>query len=603
MNAMTLLHLTFVGPGKQSAVVEFGRKLTVIYGASDTGKSYIVEAIDYMLGASKLKDIPEASGYSHVLLGMRLPSNQTVTLCRSLSGKQVDLYEGDVRSLDVERPTKTLPVKHSAKSENLSRYLLSCVGADQRNLLKNQRGETLSLSFRYFAALSVVNETRMASQTSPVLTSGQKTSATAERSAFRYMLTGDDDSGRVSRTSDLEKRVSKGKLDLLDQVIADSGDSLTSSESESELRARLERLDAAQASISVVASDLVDRRSIRLQRIRLLEEDAAENRGRAGEVQVLVSRFDLLHDQYESDLARLEMVSEAGNLLGYFRTGTCAFCGAAPEYQDASHRINENTRLQYSVSVEKRKTGELKHDLLLTIGDLRGELSILEEEHASLQEELSSVRREVAEIDELLEPVNTDMDEVQASRAQIHSDLAVYAQIRRLKELRHGLSNISELESRVRPDEIPTADIVEFESAIQGVLRSWNVPGASRINYNQNTAEITVDGRPRSSRGKGMRSVIHAAFSTALAQYSAVRGLPHPGFVVLDSPILTYREPHENDIEIPANVVENFYDRLLSDNPCQVIVVENGNPPANLGDATVYAFSADGSDRTGFFPV
>ncbi|MFI2633006.1 hypothetical protein ACH5A2_21860 [Streptomyces collinus] len=52
------------------------------------------------------------------------------------------------------------------------------------------------------------------------------------------------------------------------------------------------------------------------------------------------------------------------------------------------------------------------------------------------------------------------------------------------------------------------------------------------------------------------------------------------------------------------NVVEHFYQGLLSDVPGQVVVVENGDPPRDLvGYATVYVFSTEGSERAGFFPA
>ncbi|WP_333740872.1 hypothetical protein [Streptomyces sp. IBSBF 2806] len=139
---------------------------------------------------------------------------------------------------------------------------------------------------------------------------------------------------------------------------------------------------------------------------------------------------------------------------------------------------------------------------------------------------------------------------------------------------------------------------------VQQIPQSWNVPGDNGVTYNQSTAETTVDGRPRGSRGKGMRSVIHAAFSTAVAGYTAARDLSHPGFGVLDSPVLTYREPHEQDVQLTHNVVEHFCRGLLSDVPGQVIVVENGDPPRDLGEyATVYAFSTPASERAGVFPA
>jgi hypothetical protein len=138
---------------------------------------------------------------------------------------------------------------------------------------------------------------------------------------------------------------------------------------------------------------------------------------------------------------------------------------------------------------------------------------------------------------------------------------------------------------------------------VQQIPQSWKVPSANDVTYDQSTAEITVNGRPRGSRDKGMRSVIHAAFSTALAGYTAARDLPHSGFVVLDSPVLTCREPHEQDVQLTHKVVEHFYRGLLNDVPGQVVVVENGDPPRDLDEcATMYAFSTPGSERAGFFP-
>ena len=68
---LTLRHLCFTGPQKESASLAFGHGLNVIYGASETGKSFIVEALDFMLGSSSdLRDIPERVGYDRVFLGV-----------------------------------------------------------------------------------------------------------------------------------------------------------------------------------------------------------------------------------------------------------------------------------------------------------------------------------------------------------------------------------------------------------------------------------------------------------------------------------------------------------------------------------------------------
>lgn len=71
VRGLQLRHLTFLSPIKEPATVSFSSGLNVIYGASNTGKSFIVESIDFMLGGKgPLSDIPERVGYDRVLLGV-----------------------------------------------------------------------------------------------------------------------------------------------------------------------------------------------------------------------------------------------------------------------------------------------------------------------------------------------------------------------------------------------------------------------------------------------------------------------------------------------------------------------------------------------------
>src|SRR5438067_1113927 len=90
-----LRHLVFHGPGKNPAVVEFGARLNVIYGASETGKSFIVEAIDFMLGGGQeLRDINQRIGYDRILLGLETVDGDPFTLQRSTEGGNFLLYSG-----------------------------------------------------------------------------------------------------------------------------------------------------------------------------------------------------------------------------------------------------------------------------------------------------------------------------------------------------------------------------------------------------------------------------------------------------------------------------------------------------------------------------
>jgi len=53
-----LTHIAFHGPERPVASLSFGPGLNVIYGASEVGKSFVVEAVDFMLGGrGPLRDI------------------------------------------------------------------------------------------------------------------------------------------------------------------------------------------------------------------------------------------------------------------------------------------------------------------------------------------------------------------------------------------------------------------------------------------------------------------------------------------------------------------------------------------------------------------
>ncbi|WP_151898384.1 hypothetical protein [Streptomyces sp. C8S0] len=419
----------------------------------------------------------------------------------------------------------------------------------------------------------------MADPRSPVLASGQNTTAPAEKSVFKLLLTGEDEPERPAGASDVEKKVGRGRIDLLDQLITETQSSLAIQVNELDLHAQLGRLEEALAGATAANGELVTQRFDLVGRGRALSSQTSANRERAGELRTLLGRFGLLRQQYESDLDRLRMVAEAGSLLGYFfREGPCVFCGAASEHQQPDHQLAEAEHLQVAVAAETRKTTDLHADLITTMEDLEEQFTQLEDEHAALTTASGALAAELSRLDERLAPLQEDTKALLATRSKIQNDLALHAQIQRLENMKATLLSATTAPAPATLDGIPATELANFENTVREILTAWKVPGDNRVTYDQKTAEISVGDRPRSSRGRGMRSIIHAAFTVALARYTASRSLPHPGFVVLDSPLLTYREPDEDDIKIPYDVVAHFYRTLQNDPSAQVIIVENVDP-------------------------
>lgn len=362
MSRLRLLHITLWGPNVPLSTVEFGPGLTLVRGPSDTGKSFMVEAIDFMLGGNSLKEIPERNGYSTVLLGIELATGETVTLTRSVAGGAFSLYRSDIRSGPLPVPDENLAAKHNSKNEsNLSMFLLKQLDLEGSLIRKNAQGATVSLSFRDLAHLCIIDETKMQSEVPPAIT-GQYTTKTKEISTFKLLLEAEDDSSIVAAQGVREgTRTTGAKIEVIDQLLSDIEAKLVDTPDEVELRDQLARLNGAIADHTSTVEGLLSERSGLAEQIRALQETVQEARTELSEVGALQSRFGLLSKQYDSDLERLATIREAGVLLGFFTPGTCQFCGAelADQHFNHAHGV-DGTAFEESVDAEIAKTRALR---------------------------------------------------------------------------------------------------------------------------------------------------------------------------------------------------------------------------------------------------
>ena len=126
-------------------------------------------------------------------------------------------------------------------------------------------------------------------------------------------------------------------------------------------------------------------------------------------------------------------------------------------------------------------------------------------------------------------------------------------------------------------------------------------PGKRHVSFDEATYDLRIDGKHRRDNGKGVRAITHAAFKVALLMFCRERGLPHPGLLVLDTPLLTYRDPLHSgagplsDDEQASEYVVEFSLQHLSSiaDLGQFLVVENVDLPANIANlAYVETFMA-----------
>ena len=613
--AVLIRHLCFTGPGKKDALVSFGGGLNVIYGASETGKSFIVEALDFMLGSSAaLRDIPERVGYDRIFLGLEDEDGRLATLERSSSGGQFRLYEGlHTRPPDGVEPA-VLAAKHNpTKPDNLSTYLLDKIGLAGKRVRRNAAGETNSLSFRNLAHLCLIDEGDIQKRESPIET-GQFTSRTVEMSVFKLLLTGVDDSAIQPVERDQRETLSRAaKAEVIDELIAEHRARLTELVGEEddarELNEQLEKLDETLERERSFLRDTESRyRELADQRSRIRRQiEQAESRRE--EIDELVARFELLDQHYRSDLARLDGIGEVGSLFGALGPQVCPLCGAEPSVQRHDLDCDANVDLVVRASTaEADKISVLRKELEDTVSQLRGEAVRFDTHTPRLSSNLNAIEGQIEELQPGVQDRRAAYSDVFEKRSAVQSAIGLVTSIAELEARKIAMENSppKREEMNAANTELSASTLDKFSAQLEQILQTWNFPDAARVYFDKETRDFVISGKPRGSRGKGMRAITHAAFTTALLEFTRSNDLPHPGFAVLDTPLLAYREPEgEEDDLSGTDVQDRFYEYLSAMEDRQIIVLENNDPPdvVKRRAQTMFFSKNPHQGRYGFFPI
>lgn len=604
-----LRHLALTGPGKEPAQITLTRGLNVIAGPSDTGKSIIAQCLDYALGSGDPpKEIPEAEGYSSVILEIEANNDQRIyRLERSLRG-------GDILCKTVGQPDLVLAAKHQGgKVDTVSQFLLDLSGLGTKKVRTNEHGKTRPLSFRDIARLVIIDEETVIKETSPVL-SGQFTSETVESGVFRLLLTGTDDSSIIAKENPkVAKGRQAGKVELLERLLNNTRERLAGLGEVGTLTDERDRLNRVEASIQTAlvernaaqasVAPLQAKRSTAWSALRAVESKLAV-------LSELQARFDLLQEQYSSDLRRLETIAEASIRLDQLKEERCPMCGALAEHHDHAHREARPApaNVSQACKAEAAKTFKLLQDLQTTRTATAAEVEQLYGTRDRRQHELTAIS---AELKALMEQhVDVSAKKVDDLRARAETCRKVLELLERAQELKELLEEASKPRKKPKIDvtgaAVSTAQADPFSKEVETLLKAWHFPELSRVSFSENDQDIVVSGRARKSHGKGVRAITRAAFNLALLRLCVEDERPFPNFVLIDSPLLVYEEPDADESSFPQDIKKHFWESVkVSFAEAQVIIIENSKQlpgDSELGDVNVVLFTGNDQGRRGFIP-
>jgi hypothetical protein len=489
--------------------------------------------------------------------------------------------------------------------------LLGLCGLWEKIILEKLNGKRRRVSFRNLVPFFFVRENSIIRLSSPIFKEKYK-EETVELSVFRMLLTGRDDSRSIAPATDPKTHRIRllAQVDLIEEFIARAeselatipvlgGEETDLATFEATVRDEAQTVETLRETIAGIETERV----AALREGERLSLEAADAHG-------LLERFELLQEHYRSDLARLDAIIDAGTLLALMPGTKCPLCGVparehlpSPEGTGAGPTPEE---FHTACEAEKKKITSHERGLAVAIDDLAKRI-------VALDDRINKAAQKVAQLGTASESATRDLRRRAARlgdmfgrqaalerRAALEAQLAAFQSSRAARVLPSTPTSGKQVERLVDI----AGELRAFCGFIRMLLDAWQFPERGAVSFDPTTFDLTIGGRPRSSFGKGLRAITHAAFTLALQLYCRERGTVHPGPVILDSPLVTLRKRNVRKREaLPPDVKYAFFEDLATRNRGgQVLIFDNEAPPKNVADR-VHAifFDEEGGPYPGGF--
>jgi hypothetical protein len=617
LHAARVAAIRVTGTGKHDAVIKFASGGNVVAGVSNSGKSYMLRCMDFVLGAEEMnKKIDEAAGYELVFLEFADSKGKSLTLVRQLTGGDVTVHYSTIDTIKGDGTTVAWKRQGKSTNPDVSSVFLPFAGMKEARLRANSKGVTNRLTVRTLLPSFLVDETSIISERSPIY-GNSGFDQTSRKRMLSYLLTGIDDEAVVNvEQSEIAQAEANAKLSLISELLKpieqriQLGSPLTDSDQHSTINRADEAIERLSSSL---AEDRQERAKLQRERSDALTAlQSAESQIMA--IDELMARYALLHKRYDSDLDRLDFIAEGSYFLNGLQETRCPLCDQ-PMGEEHRHKFESYANLETvyaSSQAEAAKILGLRNDLVETISTLKARRAEREDQQRIAAEELDRIAARIdRELAPALQATKSQLDNLIQRRLELEAMKVDTEQVDALIAVRQSLeATLAKSDSAPKKWEaIDSIAAHKFCLEIQEVLKEWSWKGQVQVEFDDKRFDIKVDGKARQSNGKGVRAILHAAFVVALLRFCHNNQTPHPGFIVLDSPLTTFKQGRDSGTEesIDPSIEAAFWvsiEKLNAD--LQIVVLDNKEPPPHVASAISYTWFAGplakAGERRGFIP-
>ena len=301
------------GPKVEYSQVTFDEGVNILHGPSNSGKSYVINCINFMFGASEVPFTRESTGYNTIHMTLESLDARTVQMTRRIiddkNGKKSDM--GDNLVTVVSNFDEVGSYDYSILKLEYSDMLLKLMGIDERHqIISTQAFVQQNLTNRSFLHSYFIDEDNIYEKI-PAFDIPRHSKITACLTALHFLFTGEDLHEIVPAESKKDRELKEAKKNaviiyinekiqdlskkrgILEEELAKVEDT----DVESKIEATLEEIESIEHQIYEATE----------QSHKLMEEIFTVN-SKLEEATYLNERYKALRTQYNSDVKRLRFI-------------------------------------------------------------------------------------------------------------------------------------------------------------------------------------------------------------------------------------------------------------------------------------------------------
>ena len=638
----TLRRLILVGHRK-NYVIKFRQGLNVIYGDSATGKSTILECINYLLGSSKFDfDTEIETSVSHVALEISV-SEQTYLIKRDIFNppRLIEVYPSTFEDTGSHFPKLYVPgyKQPIAEAGYFSDFLLNILGlapVKLRTAPTRDDSAVARLSFRDIFRFCYLKQDDVGAKN--ILNAQVPVLSVKTKQTFKYIFNLLDESLAALEAQAGELRAKRKRLET---KYEDVSDFLRQTDFRSAVSLD-DELDALDDQIEVLESQLSElnkRYTADTESSRYLRELLVENKSSLSllsadrfEAERQIERFVRLRNDYKEDMARLAAVENSKHLLGEDlpSDGVCPICEKPLDVSDLRNAFDLTATEK--ISSESVALNRRAKEVTELVAEERHRLQSIIVRQRELNEQYdrasSLLDQEVAS---QVSPYLAERDGISAGLATLKerkNQTEHAAKIRRLQksifdEIEQLSVSINDVDLKAEELRTKAPSLQEILMQLADELNSYlayvNIRDRRGVSISEQTLlPILRDREYRSITSGGLRTILSVGYFLAIAKAAATGRASMPPLLMIDTvgKYLGKTNASLPDTDAAADASEGVTDPIKyqhmyeymvrcsveaarTDQNLQILVVDNDIPQTIESDLASYViarFSSTGED-------